>query len=919
MGRIQSAVGVLSGFPIQDTVDKLLVVAGRPRDLLLARTEHLKSEQLAVGQLTSLVLGVQFVIERLGQAAIFNAKTATSDDRDLLSANVTGSGDPVVGSYQFTPVQQAHAHQLISSRFDSLDDLVGEGSLSFRFGGFVDRGISLDELNAGSGIRRGQIRITDRSGTSAVIDLRFVQTVDDVLDTINSNMLVNVTAVTEGDALRLVDNTGQTVSNLLVTEVAGGTTAASLGLGAIDVAASAATGQDVLTLHDATRLASLNDGSGINIRTSLPDLQITFSDGSPTLDIAFGEATTLGGVLQAINEADPARLGAQISTDGDRIELLDLTSGAGTFSASSPVGGTAAENLGLTGSDVGGVITSRRLQAGLNTVLLSNLVGGKGLDGLDVVQLTDRAGGPAVDVDLSSAETLQDVVDQINDAGTGIVARVNDAHSGILLMDTTGGAGNLIVANGDATNTADRLGIAVDGAQNTVDSGPLNLQVVSRNTTLASLNGGSGVAPRSFVITDSTGERDAVQLNQAGEEITTLGGVIDAINALDVGVLARINDRGDGILLTDTAGGAETLNVREVGPGTAAADLHLVGEAVEVDVDGVPTQTIDGSTTQTIQLTAEDTVQDLIDKINDSGAGARASSFFDGRRHRLLLSGENTGRANELQIETSGVGVGFQDLIKSRDAVLVFGSPGNATLELLVSSPENTFRGVIDGVAVTVNGTSDQPVTINVQASDDSLTNALSDFVEAFNLLREELEKLTFYDEVEKTTGILFGSNVALSVETGFADLVGARIFGVGTIQSLVELGLSLNGTGKLTFDPKRLHDKFAKDSDAIEEFFTTDDKDLGKFGAVAKFNRLINQLVTEGNSLLANRSETLQRKIEVNEKRIIFFNERLDRERTRLLTTFLLMERAIGQMQNNLSALSALQPLPPLIVQSDR
>ena len=685
------------------------------------------------------------------------------------------------------------------------------------------------------------------------------------------------------------------------------------------MAASAATGQDVLTLHDATRLASLNDGSGINIRTSLPDLQITFSDGSPTLDIAFGEATTLGGVLQAINEADPARLGAQISTDGDRIELLDLTSGAGTFSASSPVGGTAAENLGLTGSDVGGVITSRRLQAGLNTVLLSNLVGGKGLDGLDVVQLTDRAGGPAVDVDLSSAETLQDVVDQINDAGTGIVARVNDAHSGILLMDTTGGAGNLIVANGDATNTADRLGIAVDGAQNTVDSGPLNLQVVSRNTTLASLNGGSGVAPRSFVITDSTGERDAVQLNQAGEEITTLGGVIDAINALDVGVLARINDRGDGILLTDTAGGAETLNVREVGPGTAAADLHLVGEAVEVDVDGVPTQTIDGSTTQTIQLTAEDTVQDLIDKINDSGAGARASSFFDGRRHRLLLSGENTGRANELQIETSGVGVGFQDLIKSRDAVLVFGSPGNATLELLVSSPENTFRGVIDGVAVTVNGTSDQPVTINVQASDDSLTNALSDFVEAFNLLREELEKLTFYDEVEKTTGILFGSNVALSVETGFADLVGARIFGVGTIQSLVELGLSLNGTGKLTFDPKRLHDKFAKDSDAIEEFFTTDDKDLGKFGAVAKFNRLINQLVTEGNSLLANRSETLQRKIEVNEKRIIFFNERLDRERTRLLTTFLLMERAIGQMQNNLSALSALQPLPPLIVQSDR
>jgi NAD(P)-dependent dehydrogenase (short-subunit alcohol dehydrogenase family) len=40
---------------------------------------------------------------------------------------------------------------------------------------------------------------------------------------------INVTAVAHGDRLRLVNNTGQAVSNLKVQEVGGGTTAASLG------------------------------------------------------------------------------------------------------------------------------------------------------------------------------------------------------------------------------------------------------------------------------------------------------------------------------------------------------------------------------------------------------------------------------------------------------------------------------------------------------------------------------------------------------------------------------------------------------------------------------------------------------------------------------------------------------------------
>ncbi len=81
-------------------------------------------------------------------------------------------------------MQTASAQQLLSQSF-AADEAIGAGSFTFGAGGFVDQGISLDELNGGDGVQRGKIRITDRSGASAVIDLSFARTVDDVLDAIN--------------------------------------------------------------------------------------------------------------------------------------------------------------------------------------------------------------------------------------------------------------------------------------------------------------------------------------------------------------------------------------------------------------------------------------------------------------------------------------------------------------------------------------------------------------------------------------------------------------------------------------------------------------------------------------------------------------------------------------------------------------
>jgi flagellar hook-associated protein 2 len=66
-------------------------------------------------------------------------------------------------------------------------------------------------LNRGEGLAKGKIRITDRSGVSAEIDLRYAQTVDDVLNAINN--VDDQRAQVSGDAIQLVDQTGQATSN----------------------------------------------------------------------------------------------------------------------------------------------------------------------------------------------------------------------------------------------------------------------------------------------------------------------------------------------------------------------------------------------------------------------------------------------------------------------------------------------------------------------------------------------------------------------------------------------------------------------------------------------------------------------------------------------------------------------------------
>jgi flagellar hook-associated protein 2 len=904
MGRLQATTGLITGLPIADTINQLIAIEARPRDLTVSRNKDLANQQVGVSELTAAVIAVQLAAKNLANTSIFSKQTVTSSNPAALAVTLTGN--PLPGTHQFTPLRRAQSHQLVSTGFASTGAPLGAGSFSFGFGGFIDSGRALSELNDGQGVQRGKIRITDRSGAAAVIDLRNAQSVDDVLAAINTADGVNVKAAADGDAFRLIDQTGG-AGNLKVEEVSGGSTAQDLGLAGINAAADEALGQDLVRLYDGLALAQLNDGNGVNFSSAVPDLDVKFRDGS-TLLVDFLQATneiTIGDLLESLNAADPARLKAQISADGDRLELLDLTSGGGTFEVKEFLTGTAAGDLGLTVDASGGQITGRRLQGGLNSALLASLNGGRGFEGgLGQLVLTDRSGATDT-VDLSPAQTLDDVVQLINAAAVGVKAAVNQARNGLRLEDTTGASDfNFKVADGDALETASKLKITVDAAVTSVDSGSLDLQIVNRRTRLDEYNG--GVAKGSFIIQDSSGALAVIKTSKVG--IDTFGDLIDEINKAAVGVEARLNDRGDGLAIIDTAGGSGQLSVREVGLGTTAADLRILGQGAEQEIDGQTKQVIEGTSRFTVEIDDDDSLLDVIGKINALNADVTAAILSDGSGstpHRISLVSQRSGKAGELLVDTLGAGFSFEEIAQAQDALLEIGGPGG----VLVASPDNHFDDVLSGASLVVNEAAASPVSVTVAATDSAVVGNVQLFVDQYNKLVEKLDDLTFFNETESKTGVLFGSLEALRVETELSGLLSGRFFGLGSIQSLEGLGISFKDDGTLTFDAAKLQGKFAADPAAVEEFFADE-----QLGFAHKVDALIETLAGRNNSLLVSRAEALQRRIDLNNERIEFLNARLTRKRDLLLAQFTSLEAAIGKLQSNLTAIEQIQVLPPLV-----
>lgn len=912
MGTISSGIGLMSGLDTASIIDQLMAIEARPRQLVERQVGQLQAQKTAFLDINAKLLALKSSSSAFLDNDSFGARKTASTNPDVLSASA--EPDAPLGTYTFGVSRLVSTHQLISRGFTDADQTEVGLDTSIRIesaAGRLDREVELADLNGFAGVDRGRIRITDRSGSSAEIDLSRALTLDEVLTRINTASGVNVTASIDGDRLVVTDNTGATASDLIVGNVGGRTTASDLGIAGNSSGADTIAGTQINSLGPAASLQALNDGLGVRVLgADQSDLQIT--DGTSTFDVSLDDVTTVQGVLDAINNAtDNTSVTASIAADGVSLQL----DGAGAISVAALGGSTAAADLGIEGSG-GASFTGERLLAGLNSKLIRNIAATGPID-YGTVSF-DTGSGPQ-SVDLSVARSFSDVIDRINAAGAGVTAALNDAGHGIAITADNGAELTVADASG---NLAASLNLAGTHSEGVADSGDLDVAYINQNTRLDSLNGGAGVKSGKFIITDSTGASATVDLTQ-GE--STLGQVIADINSRGIGVTASINATGDGLLLTDTAGGTLNLTVAEDGS-TTAADLGLLGE----DTDGLGY--IDGSFERSVDIQATDTLQDVVDKLNAADVGLDATLINDGSAtspFRVSLSSQATGRDGRVLIDDGGLGLGAQTLVEGRDAVVFFGSADPAEAVLLTSST-NSLTDTIKGVNIDLAAASDQPVSLTLSRDTGQIVSAVEKFVGDYNKLMDKLNQLDSYDAETEERGLLLGDPTVAAVRRQMRSAVTGELEDVtGRYTRLFEVGVTVGADNKLEFDSEKLRDAMARDLDAVTELFTlktqqiSEGQDIGngvsipgntvevtERGFGATLEAVLDRLTDSISGTLTAKTNNLDSQIDLAGDRIDYLNVLLTSKRQQLEQQFAAMETTLAQLQNQQSALSSLANL---------
>ncbi|MEM8782146.1 MAG: flagellar filament capping protein FliD [Planctomycetota bacterium] len=791
----------------------------------------------------------------------------------------------------------------------------------------------LANLNDGLGIRTSganDLQIIAADGQVFNINLANAVTLGDVADEIDdiSEGALTLSYRADGRGLELIDNTGGG-GTTTVASTAGSNAAEDLGLDATSATAAgnALTGSRLIGDLDSKLLKFTNGGNGlaalggatyqpVALDTDLADLfqgaglafngagtaDLTVTarndaDGTNAFSVDLDGATTVEELIDAFDAAT----GGQVTLElrDDRLFAFNNTAtGDEPLVIRSANGSGVAEALGIA------VNAETDVKAGLRLDPTGTADDGS------VISVT-TADGTATNIDLGTAETAGDLIALINDSGAGVRASLNDAGNGIKLIDETAGTGDLTIASVGDGALAEQLGIAGEFRQGVANGRDLEFAYVNEGASLDKL----GIARGVFTIRDSNGRVATVDLTNGNEN--TLGDVISEINSRGLAINARVNDSGDGLVLEDLGGGTVDIEIEDDGSSTAA-DLGIAG----THSPGLP---VDGSFKRYVRIRATDSLDDVTDRINDADLAVRASVISDGsvgRPFRLSLSGDRGGAGNAFSFSDNGLDFGSTEVATARDALVFVGS-GNPETALAVTSGTNTLTNVIPGATITLNSTSDDPVTISVSDNPDALIEQVNAFAEGFNGIVDRIDELDSFDVETETRGLLLGDPTLQQVQSSiYAAVINPNSELSGRFKSLSEVGIRVGEGARLEVDEERLRAAVELDPDAVRDLFAFEqlgvDPETGEDdpdqiiaqGIAVEIDKLLERLTDAQFGVLQTTVDRIDQQILQNNNRIDQINDSIERQRANLERQFANLETALAELQDQSGALNQLAGL---------
>lgn len=303
-------------------------------------------------------------------------------------------------------------------------------------------------------------------------------------------------------------------------------------------------------------------------------------------------------------------------------------------------------------------------------------------------------------------------------------------------------------------------------------------------------------------------------------------------------------------------------------------------------------------------------LRDLRDAINTSpsnGGNVRAEVVYDGTSYRLLLSGVNTGAANEIGVTTDVPGPGGLSFI---DPTLEQ-TAQNATVKLLgltITRATNTVSDALPGVTLTLLGThsavdTTDADTVTVSRDDSAVAAKLQKLVDTYNAVRDFVSGQVTPDPTTKKTGVLGNDSTLRDVERRLQSAVSKEFqFSGNALNGLSGIGLSFDSKGKLKLDSAKLTAALDANPQSVRQLLAGNGTTDGLATGVA---RVLDDVLQSSTGVLATRDAGLTTRIKDIDTQLARLDRTLSEKETSLRLRFSALETTLAQLQNSSGFLS--------------
>ncbi len=229
----------------------------------------------------------------------------------------------------------------------------------------------------------------------------------------------------------------------------------------------------------------------------------------------------------------------------------------------------------------------------------------------------------------------------------------------------------------------------------------------------------------------------------------------------------------------------------------------------------------------------------VVEAINAANKGVTASlvdTGTGGNNFRIVLSGD-TGIAGTFAVTSSisddlGFGDADKTLQTAQDAVINFEG-------LTINRGSNSVNDVISGTTIDLNGVTSSAVRLNVTSDTSTLKTSLQDVVTVYNSLNSSLDNMGSVKDGSTDTlnGALAGDGSLISY---IKNNIRTAVFNEsstksGNVNALRDLGISIDRSGKMTFDETTYNSMVLNNFDDISKMLTAGTSNQSAYDTASK------------------------------------------------------------------------------------